>query len=35
MLTEDGVLFDILLQEKSDKDLLEKMLVSWRIEKNV
>lgn len=33
MLTEDGVLFDILLQEKSDKDLLEKMLVSWRIVK--
>ncbi len=35
MLTEDGVFFDILLQEKSDKDLLEKMLVSWRIVKNM
>ncbi len=35
MLTEDGVFFDILLQEKSDKDLLEKMLVSWRIVRNM
>lgn len=31
MLTEDGVLFDVLLQGKSDKDLLEKMLISWQI----